>query len=150
MYRYNNDRKLITSSIPIKQEGYILVDMTDKEAEFCIGFNTTGQPIYDEVARAKSQLAEKQKIINQINLDFEKQCSDIGVTFEGNYFQYDDTSRARLLETKDDSRVTFWRSVANSNITMSNVKKNQLYDLLKLTYYTKFAEKSAQIDALGV
>jgi len=150
MYRYNNDRKLITSSIPIKQEGYILVDMTDKEAEFCIGFNATGQPIYDEAARAKSQLAEKQKIINRINLDFDKGCSEIGVVFEGHYFQYNDTSRARLLETKDDSRVTFWRSVANANITMTNAKKNELYDLLKFTYYTKFAEKSAQIDALEV
>jgi hypothetical protein len=70
------------------------------------------------------------------------------VAFEGNSFQYDDISRSRLLETKDDARVTFWRSVDNLNVIMTNLKKNELYELLKLTYYTKFAEKSAQIDLL--
>lgn len=148
MYRYNINNKLITSPTPIKEDGFILVDMTDKEAEFCIGFNATGQPIYDEAARAKSQLAEKQKIINRINTEFDRQCSKVGIDFEGNKFQYDDTSRSRLAETKDDARVTFWRSVDNKNISLTNVKKNSLYKVLIDTYYTEFAKKSQVIDGL--
>lgn len=148
MYRYNSNGKLITSAIPIK--GLTPITMTDTEAKHCIGFDASGNPIYSQAAINAEIQAVKQKQVSAINSEFARQCSEVGVIFEGNYFQYDDVSRARLLETKDDSRVTFWRSVANANITMTNAKKNELYDLLKFTYYTKFAEKSAQIDALEV
>ena len=146
MYRYNSNGKLITSSIPIK--GLTPISMTDAEAKHCIGFDSKGTPIYNQVAIDAEIQTAKQKQIDVINAEFDRQCSSVGVNFEGNSFQYDDISRSRLLETKDDARVTFWRSVDNVNVSMSNVKKNELYDLLKLTYYTKFAQKSAQIDSL--
>lgn len=146
MYRYNSNGKLITSAIPIK--GLTPILMTDAEAKHCIGFDSKGTPIYNQSAIDAEIQAAKQKQIDVINAEFDKQCSSVGVNFEGNSFQYDDISRSRLLETKDDARVTFWRSVDNVNVSMSNVKKNELYDLLKLTYYTKFAQKSAQIDSL--
>lgn len=146
MYRYNSNGKLITSSIPIK--GLTPIAMTDAEAKHCIGFDSKGTPIYNQSAIDAEIQAAKQKQIDVINAEFDKQCSSVGVNFEGNSFQYDDISRSRLLETKDDARVTFWRSVDNVNVTMNNAKKNELYDLLKLTYYTKFAQKSAQIDSL--
>lgn len=94
---------------------------------------------YQEFKKLKTQ---------KINSDFQTNCLEVGVAFEGNYFQYDDTSRARLLETKDDARVSFWRSVDNQNIPMTNEKKNELYELLKFTYYTRFAQKSLMIDSL--
>lgn len=147
MYRYNINQKLVTSSIPIS--GHTALTMTDAEAKHCIGFDSNGNPIYNQAAIDAEIQAEKQKQINAINLEFARQCSEVGINFEGNSFQYDDISRSRLLETKDDARVTFWRSVDNVNVPMNNLKKNELYEVLKLTYYTKFAEKSAQIDALG-
>lgn len=147
MYRFNQNGKLITSAIPIK--GLTPISMTDAEAKHCIGFDASGTPIYSQAAIDAEIQAEKQKQIDAINTEFARQCSSVGVNFEGNNFQYDDISRSRLLETKDDPRVTFWRSVDNVNVTMNNTKKNELYELLKLTYYTKFAEKSALIDALN-
>ena len=147
MYRYNDNGKLITSPIPL--QGLTPVTMTDSEAKHCIGFDSEGNPIYSQAAIDAEIQAEKQKQINSINTEFARQCSSVGVNFEGNNFQYDDISRSRLLETKDDARVTFWRSVENLNVIMTNLKKNELYEVLKLTYYTKFAEKSAQIDLLG-
>ena len=99
--------------------------------------------ISDQIA-----LQEKQKQIVIINAEFERQCDKIGVEFEGNFFQYSDISRARLIEVKDDIRVPFWRSVADVFIPMTNEKKNELYELLKVTYFTKFQEKSLQIDSL--
>lgn len=146
MYRYNINNKLITSAKPI--QGEIPLTMTDAEAKYCIGFDK-GTPIYDEAARQRDVQAAKQKQIDAINLEFERQCSIVGATFEGNNFQFDDISRSRLLEVKDDSRVDFWRSVGNVNVPMTNTKKNSLYSALVLAFYTKFAEKSAQIDALG-
>jgi hypothetical protein len=109
--------------------------------------NKTYEELYLEGLITKDEYIKIQATI--INSDFEKACSEIGVDFEKNKYQYDDVSRARLLEVKDDARVNFWRSVDNVNVTMTNSKKNELYEVLKLTYYTKFAEKSAQIDALG-
>ena len=146
MYRYNSNGKLITSAIPIK--GLTPITMTDTEAKHCIGFDASGTPIYSQAAINAEINAEKQKQVSAINSEFARQCSSVGVNFEGNSFQYDDISRSRLLETKDDVRVGFWRSVDNVNVPLSNAKKNELYEVLKLTYYTKFAEKSAQIDSL--
>lgn len=147
MYRYNDNGKLITSPIPL--QGLTSVTMTDVEARHCIGFDSNGDPLYSQSAIDAEIQAEKRKQIDVINAEFKKQCSEIGVALDWNSFQYDDISRSRLLETKDDARVTFWRSVDNVNVTMNNTKKNELYELLKLTYYTKFAEKSALIDTLN-
>lgn len=146
MYRYNSNGKLITSSIPIK--GLTPITMTDTEAKHCIGFDANGVPIYNQAAIDAEIQAAKQKQVNAINTEFDRQCSKVGIDFEGNKFQYDDTSRSRLAETKDDARVTFWRSVDNKNIPLSNIKKNSLYKVLIDTYYTEFAKKSQVIDGL--
>ena len=84
------------------------------------------------------------KILPDLNGDLD----EIIVDFEGNKFQYDDTSRSRLAETKDDARVTFWRSVDNKNIPLTNAKKNSLHKILIETYFTEFAKKSQVIDGL--
>ena len=146
VYRYNYNNKLITSSIPL--EGLTPVIFTDEQAQHCIGFDVNGNPLYNQSAIDAEIKTVKKKRIDIINIDFERNCSEVGVAFEGNYFQYNDTSRARLLETKDDARVSFWRSVDNQNIPMTNEKKNELYELLKFTYYTRFAQKSVLIDNL--
>ena len=148
MFIYNNNGKIIISPIPIK--GLTKIEMTNEQAKHCIGFDENNNPLYNQEAVEKENEYNRRKLVNEINAEFEKQCSEVGVNFEGNDFQYDDISRSRLLETKDDARVTFWRSVDNINVLMSNVKKNELYEVLKLTYYTEFAKKSAQIDALGI
>lgn len=145
IFRYNINDKLVTSPKPI--QGETTLTMTDAEAKYCIGFDK-GTPIYDEVARQRDVQAAKQKQIDAINTEFDRQCTKVGIDFEGNKFQYDDTSRSRLAETKDDARVTFWRSVDNKNISLTNVKKNSLYKVLIDTYYTEFAKKSQVIDGL--
>lgn len=146
VYRYNYNGKLITSSIPL--QGLISVILTDEQAQHCIGFDANSNPLYNQSAIDAEIKTAKKKRIDAINSDFLNNCSEVGVEFEGNYFQYDDTSRARLSETKDDARVSFWRSVDNQNIPMTNEKKNELYELLKFTYYTRFAQKSVMIDSL--
>ena len=135
-------------------EGYIQLGtdetIDDSNRVFVIGYEN-GQVLFSEekaIQEKEIRIYEKQIQINNINSNFDNECKNVGVSFEGNFFQYDDISRSRLQETKDDSRVTFWRSVGNLNVLMDNAKKNELYELLKLTYYTKFAEKSALIDAL--
>lgn len=143
MYRFNQNGKLITSAIPIR--GLIPISLTDEEAKYFTGFNESGKPVID---RNKFASIEKIKQVNEINTEFDRQCSKVGVDFEGNKFQYDDTSRSRLAETKDDIRVRFWRSVDNVNVDMSNEKKNLLYKVLIETYYTKFYEKTQVIDGL--
>lgn len=143
MYRYNSNGKLITSAIPL--QGLTLVILSDEDAKYFVGFDTTGKPIIDKNKFAE---IEKLKRVNEINTEFDRQCNKVGVYFEGNKFQYDDTSRSRLAETKDDARVTFWRSVDNKNIPLTNVKKNSLYKVLIDTYYTEFAKKSQVIDGL--
>ena len=141
MYRYKKENQLITSAIPL--QGLTLVILSDEDAKYFVGFDTMGKPIIDKNKFAE---IEKLKRVNEINTEFDRQCSKVGIDFEGNKFQYDDTSRSRLAETKDDARVTFWRSVDNKNIPLSNVKKNSLYKVLIDTYYTEFAKKSQVID----
>lgn len=147
MYRYNSNGKLITSAIPIK--GLTPITMTDTEAKHCIGFDASGNPIYSQAAIDAEIQAEKQKQINAINIEFDKQCSSVGVNFEGNSFQYDDLSQNRLLKFKDITEVNFWRSVDNINVIMTNQQKNNLYSLLLFTWATKFKEKSQAIDSIG-
>jgi len=143
MYRYKKENQLITSSVPL--QGLTLVILSDEDAKYFVGFDTAGKPIIDKNKFAE---IEKLKRVNEINTEFDRQCSKVGIDFEGNKFQYDDTSRSRLAETKDDARVTFWRSVDNKNIPLSNIKKNSLYKVLIDTYYTEFAKKSQVIDGL--
>ena len=145
-YRYNIGGKLVTVNfrMPELQE----LAMTDEEAKHCIGFDQNGTPLYDQEAiQAEIDRAKKQQIAT-INSNFDAHCKKLGTLFEGHYFQYDDVSRSRLQEVKDDARVTYWRSVDNVNVPLTNVQKNELYEELKVTYYTKFAEKSALIDSL--
>ena len=143
MFRYKKENQLITSSIPI--QGLISVSLADEDVKYFVGFDAAGKPVIDKNKFAE---IEKQKRVNEINTEFERQCSKVGVDFEGNKFQYDDTSRSRLAETKDDIRVRFWRSVDNVNVDMSNEKKNLLYKVLIETYYTKFYEKTQVIDGV--
>lgn len=86
---------------------------------------------------------------DSINATFDKNSKEVGVIFEGNYFQYDDLSQNRLLKFKDISEVNFWRSVDNINVIMTNQQKNNLYSLLLFTWATKFKEKSQAIDSIG-
>jgi hypothetical protein len=143
MHYYKKNNKLITSPIPL--QGLTSVAITDEDVKYFVGFDTTGKPIIDKNKFAE---IEKLKRVNEINSEFDRQCSKVGIDFEGNKFQYDDTSRSRLAETKDDARVTFWRSVDNKNIPLTNAKKNSLYKVLIDTYYTEFAKKSQVIDGL--
>jgi len=143
MFRYKKGNQLVTSAIPL--QGLTLVTLSDEDVKYFVGFDTMGKPIIDKNKFAE---IEKLKRVNEINTEFDRQCSKVGIDFEGNKFQYDDTSRSRLAETKDDARVTFWRSVDNKNIPLSNVKKNSLYKVLIDTYYTEFAKKSQVIDGL--
>ena len=95
-----------------------------------------------------------------IKKNFELDCVNVGAEFTGTFtttenttatnphFQYDTISRNLLLEAKDDSRIPYWRSVENDNIVLSNVQKNELYEILKLTYFSKFAESRQAIDRL--
>ena len=143
MHYYKKENQLITSAIPL--QGLTLVILSDEDAKYFVGFDTAGKPIIDKNKFAE---IEKLKRANEINAEFDRQCSKVGIDFEGNKFQYDDTSRSRLAETKDDARVTFWRSVDNKNIPLTNAKKNSLYKVLIDTYYTEFAKKSQVIDGL--
>jgi len=143
MYRYKKENQLVTSAIPL--QGLTLVTLSDEDVKYFVGFDAMGKAIIDKNKFAE---IEKAKRVNEINTEFDRQCSKVGIDFEGNKFQYDDTSRSRLAETKDDARVTFWRSVDNKNILLSNVKKNSLHKVLIDTYYTEFAKKSQVIDGL--
>lgn len=99
---------------------------------------------------------------DSINATFDKNSKEIGVILDGSYvtydtkqavtnpfFQYDKDSQFMLSQAKDDSRIPFWRSVANQNVALTNAQMNTLYELLKFTWFTEFEKKSAQIDALG-
>ena len=143
MHYYKKNNQLITSPIPL--QGLASIAIADEDVKYFVGFDTMGKPIIDKNKFAE---IEKLKRINEINAEFDRQCSKVGIDFEGNKFQYDDTSRSRLAETKDDARVTFWRSVDNKNIPLTNAKKNSLYKVLIDTYYTEFAKKSQVIDGL--
>ena len=143
MFCYKLDNRLVISQARI--QGLIRLTLTEDEIKFFDGFDSKGIPI---INRNKFAAQEKEKQVQSINAEFDRQCSKVGINFEGNKFQYDDTSRSRLAETKDDARVTFWRSVDNKNIPLTNVKKNSLYKVLIDTYYTEFAKKSQVIDGL--
>ncbi len=98
--------------------------------------------------------------VEAIKKNFELDCVNVGAELTGTFtatdetivtnphFQYDTISRNLLLEAKDDVRIPYWRSVENDNILLSNAQKNELYEILKLTYYTKFAESRDEIDRL--
>lgn len=118
----------------------------------------TNEELLQENIITNEQYYEFKK--NEVNQNFYNECKNIGVEFTGIFqntngnnisnpkFQYDDVSRSRLAEVKDDSRVNFWRSVNDEFIVLSNSQKNELFELMKLTYYTKFYEKSLLIDSL--
>ncbi len=98
--------------------------------------------------------------IESIKKNFDLVSVTVGVMFEGifltienelienPYFQYDTYSRNLLLEAKDDVRIPYWRSLENKSIVLDNEQKNALYELLKLTYFMKFAESRQAIDNL--
>ena len=143
MFRYSSKGKLISSSVPI--QGLMTISLTDEDVKFFVGFDANGNPIIDKNKFAE---IEKLKRVNEINTEFERQCSKVGVDFEGNKFQYDDTSRARLYEAKDDDRIIYWISSDNNKIPLSNAKKNLLYKLMIETFYTEFDKKSKLIYGL--
>lgn len=175
--KYNGQKWLsgVNCELPLKEGNAIVFDITDKEWKYqplftwnsylvSIGnlklspiqkidlndniINKNHEEMYSEGLITKDEYVRIETSI--INSNFDKACIEVGVDFEGNKFQYDDTSRARLMEVKDDSRVTFWRSVDNQNIPMTNVQKNNLYETMKIKYYTEFQKKSIAIDGLGV
>lgn len=98
--------------------------------------------------------------IEAIKENFELECINVGAEFTGAFtttdettvvnphFQYDTISRNLLLEAKDDNRIPYWRSVENDNIILTNEQKNALYELLKVTYFMRFAESRQAIDNL--
>lgn len=143
MYRYKKENQLITSSIPL--QGLTLVTLSDEDVKYFVGFDTMGKPIID---KNKFVEIEKQKRVNEINAEFDRQCSKVGIDFEGNKFQYDDISRSRLYEAKDDDRIVYWISSDNNKIPLSNAKKNLLYKLMIETFYTEFDKKSKLIYGL--
>ena len=143
MYRYKKENQLITSSIPI--HGLTLVTLSDEDVKYFVGFDTMGKPIIDKNKFAE---IEKLKRVNEINTEFDRQCSKVGIDFEGNKFQYDDISRSRLYEAKDDDRIVYWISSDNNKIPLSNAKKNLLYKLMIETFYTEFDKKSKLIYGL--
>lgn len=121
--------------------------------------NKTHDELYSEGLITKDEYIKIKT--NEINSNFDINSTKVGVVFIGSYitydtkeqinnpsFQYDKDSQFMLLQAKDDSRVLFWRSVNNKNISLTNTEMNELYELIKVTYYTKFAEKSQEIDAL--
>lgn len=97
---------------------------------------------------------------SEIKEIFETACIKEGVAFSGVFnmlsgvtvnnpkFQYDKDSWQLLESVVDDARVGYWRSLNNQNIVLTNQDKHTLLELMKLTYFTKFAESRAAIDAL--
>lgn len=63
-------------------------------------------------------------------------------------FSYDKDSWQLLESVLTDSRVGYWRSVDNDNVILTNQDKADLLEVLKVTYFTKFAESRQQIDSL--
>ena len=98
--------------------------------------------------------------IETIKKNFDLDSINIGVAYVGTFtdtdnqtvtnpfFQYDTQSRNLLIEAKDDIRIPYWRCLENQNILLNNAQKNELYELLKVTYFTKFAESRWLIDNL--
>ena len=158
MYYYNNDGRLQTSSVPIN--GQTAVILTAEEAKICTGFDKTGNPVFDNSILEKEQDRAKDKVANEIKAAFESDCVKVGVALAGVYpmlsgvtvnnpkFQYDFDSVQKLESVVSDARVGYWRSVDNKNIVLTNQDKQTLLELLKVTYFTKFAESRAAIDNL--
>lgn len=158
MYYYNNSGKLQTSPIPIK--GKTAVPLTADQAKICTGFDSQGNPVYDSSILAKEQEWAKQKTISEIKTAFENACVKTGVALNGIYpmlsgvtinnpkFQYDFDSINKLESVVSNARVGYWRSIENQNIVLTNQDKQTLLELLKVTYFTKFAESRAAIDNL--
>jgi len=143
MFCYKLDNRLVISQAPI--QGLIRLTLTEDEIKFFDGFDSKGIPI---INRNKFAVQEKEKQVQSINAEFDRQCSKVGIDFEGNKFQYDDVSRARLYEAKDDDRIVYWISSDNNKIPLSNAKKNLLYKLMIETFYTEFDKKSKLIYGL--
>lgn len=158
MYYYNNNGKLQTSPIPIK--GQTAVILTAEEAKICTGFDLQGNPVFDNSILEKEQARAKEKAAYEIKASFESDCVKVGVALTGVYpmlsgvtvnnpkFQYDFDSVQKLESVVSDARVGYWRSLNNQNIVLTNQDKQTLLELLKVTYFTKFAESRAAIDAL--
>lgn len=158
MYYYNNNGKLQTSPVPIK--GKTSVNLTPDQAKICIGFDAQGNPIFDNSILDKEQSRAKEKAANEIKAAFETACIKEGIPFSGVFntlsggtvnnpkFQYDKDSWQLLESVVDDARVGYWRSLNNQNIVLTNQDKHTLLELMKLTYFTKFAESRDAIDAL--
>lgn len=158
MYYYNNSGKLQTSPIPIT--GKTPVNLTPEQAKICTGFDAQGNPIYDSSILDREQERAKQKAANGIKSAFESACVKDGIALTGIYnivsggtvnnpkFQYDKDSWQMLESIVSDARVGFWRSLDNQNIVLTAQDKTALLELLKFTYFTKFAESRAAIDAL--
>jgi hypothetical protein len=145
MYRYNIDNKLITSPIPLPGETHI--NLTNEEAKFCIGFDVNGNAIYDQAAIEAENQRLKNIQIEEIKTEYlEKQKQ--GVSYNGNLYQYDLDSWSLLESVVSDSRVNFWRSVDNNNITLTNLEKSELLEILKVKYFTEFVESRNLIDNL--
>ena len=158
MFYYNIDGKLQTSPIPIK--GQTPVNLTAEQAKICVGFDSQGNPIYDSSILDRENELAKQKTISEIKTAFENACVKTGVALNGIYpmlsgvtinnpkFQYDFDSINKLESVVSDARVGYWRSVDNKNIVLTNQDKQTLLELLKVTYFTKFAESRTAIDNL--
>ncbi|HNH10559.1 MAG TPA: hypothetical protein PK683_18800, partial [Leptospiraceae bacterium] len=69
MYYYNNSGKLQTSPIPIK--GKTAVPLTADQAKICIGFDSQGNPIFDNSILEKEQARAKEKAVYEIKTAFE-------------------------------------------------------------------------------
>lgn len=108
---------------------------------------------------------EWEKLQNTLLPDFEKQAKKVGVVFAGTYniynsqntitdpiFAYDLDSRMTLLELiiyKDSlGDLPYWRTLDGINVVLSLAQKNDLYDLLRYTYFTGLAEVNTGIDAI--
>jgi hypothetical protein len=70
MYRYKKENQLVTSAIPL--QGLTLVTLSDEDAKYFVGFDTTGKAVIDKNKFAE---IEKQKRVNEINTEFDRQCS---------------------------------------------------------------------------
>ena len=158
MYYYNNNGKLQTSSVPIK--GQTAVILTAEEAKICTGFDSQGNPVFDNSILDRENELARLKAANEIKNAFDTACVKDGIALSGIYtmisgvtinnpkFQYDKDSWQLLESVVDDARVGYWRSLNNQNIVLTNQDKHTLLDLLKVTYFTKFAESRDAIDAL--
>lgn len=116
----------------------------------------------DEIYSSGVITSEQYKALKteEIKSSFDYACVKTGIAMSGTFsvlpsgtasnpkFQYDFDSINKLESVVSDARVGYWRSVDNQNIVLTNQDKQTLLELLKVTYFTKFAESRAAIDAL--